>query len=96
MPTRKLSGPKPPNGVSHVSDDARFFRKASTFGDFGATIPHPYTPTLFDNVASFEIVRTYYVRDSFDSFHPPRKNVNHIIHVLDLAFNQQVWLSYQS
>jgi hypothetical protein len=50
MPARKLLGPKPSKGESQLSLSSRFLRKASTVGDFGATIPHPKIPT---RVAAF-------------------------------------------
>src|ERR1051325_1233026 len=45
-PTRKLSGPNPLKGVSQLSAEARFLRKASRLRQRGATTPHPNTPIL--------------------------------------------------
>src|SRR5436309_11394807 len=45
MPTRKLSGPKPLNGSSQLSVDARFSAKAAILGERGATMPQPKIPT---------------------------------------------------
>src|SRR5947209_12439759 len=45
MPTRKLSGPKPLNGSSQLSVEARFSAKAAILGERGATMPQPKIPT---------------------------------------------------
>src|SRR5947199_1367192 len=46
VPTKKLSGPNPLNGVSQLSAEARFLRNASRLRQRGATTPHPKTPIL--------------------------------------------------
>src|SRR6186997_2645561 len=44
-PTRKFDCPNPAKGESQLSLDSRFFSKALTSGDFGATTPQPKMPT---------------------------------------------------
>src|SRR5580704_12133835 len=46
-----------------------------------------------DNKGSFEIVRTHSRSNRLYPLYMAGQNVNYIVHVLHLTFNQQVWLS---
>src|SRR2546423_11930629 len=55
-PTRKFERPEPRNGESQLSALSRLRSKTSTFGDLGATRPHPKMPIRRRSVMARRIV----------------------------------------